>query len=198
VYIIDNLLFPAVGYLIYKDSNMSKIIQLNKRFQKLTTDVYTAAAWNFALIALWPFEKYSKSKARTCQSYIKRYLLSTPDIQTSFITFCEKVLLINRTLSITNPYIIDPPIIWLNPDFKAGYTSTDELHILIRKKRDVPAHYLEGITCLAKGYWDFINQPTPSILLKVHDRLLYLRQYDLKSLLGQVTLKYILVSKQLI
>jgi hypothetical protein len=177
---------------------MTKIIQLKNRFQKLTTDVYIAAAWNFALIALWPFEKISKSRVRICQSYIRRYLLSNPDIQVSFITFCEKVLLINRTLSITNPYIIDPPIIWLNPDFKDGYASTDELHILITKNRDVPAHYLEGITCLANGYWDFINQPTSSVLLKIHERLFYLRQYDLISLLGQVALKYILVSKKLI
>jgi hypothetical protein len=108
------------------------------------------------------------------------------------------VLLLNRTLSVTNPYIIDPPIIWLNPNFLDGYASTNKLHCLIKRNRDVPAHHIEGITVLAKGYWDFINHPTSSVLLKIHDRLCYLRQYDLISLLGQVTLKHILVCKQII
>lgn len=177
---------------------MFKIIPITKSYQNPSLESYIVAAWNFAQLALWPFEKNTKSRAKICRSYIRRYLLSIPDIQLSFITFCEKILLINRTLSVSNPYIIDPPTIWLNPDFKEGYPSTDELHKLLRKNRDVPAHYIEGITSLAKGYWNFINQPSSSVLLKIHDRLSYLRQYDLISLLGQVTLKYILVSKQLI
>lgn len=177
---------------------MTKIIKFTNTYKKLSLQDYIVAAWNLALLALWPFEKTSKSKVRICQSYIKGYLLGMPDMQASFKTFCEKVLLINRTLSVTNPYIIDPPMIWLNPNFLNGYSSTDDLHNLIKKNRDAPAHYIEGIAVLAKGYWEFINQPSSSVLLKIHDRLYYLRQYDLINLLGQVTLKHILVCKQLI
>lgn len=177
---------------------MTKIIPIGKRKENLRLESYITAAWHFALIALWPFEKISKSRVRICQSYIRRYLLSNSDIQTSFVTFCEKVLLINRTLSITNPFIIDPPVVWLNPDFEDGYASTEELHRIVKKNRDVPAHYLEGISVFANGYWEFINQPTSSVLLKIHDRLYYLRQYGLISILGHVTLKYILVTKKLI
>lgn len=184
--------------MVYKDSSMTKIINIKKSYQPLTIDSYIAATWHLALLALWPFEKIKKYKIERCQSYIKAYLLSIPDMQASFITFCEKVLLINRTLFASNSYIIDPPVVWLNPDFTDGYASTDELHRLIKKNRVVLPHYLEGITVLAKGYWDFINQPASPVLLKIHDRLYNLRQYDLISLLGHVTLKYILVSKQLI
>jgi hypothetical protein len=184
--------------LVYKDSNMTKIINITKSYQRLTIENYIAAAWNFALLALWPFEKIKKDKIERCQSYIRSYLLDIPEMQASFITFCEKVLLINRTLSASSAAIIDSPVIWLNPDFTGGYASTDGLHRLIKKNRAVPPHYLEGITVLAKGYWDFINQPTSPVLSKIHDRLCYLRQYDLISLLGHVTLQYILVSKQLI
>jgi hypothetical protein len=177
---------------------MTKIINITKCYQPLKLESYIVAAWHFALIALWPFEKIKKDRIKRCQSYIKSYLLTTPEIQTSFITFCEKILLINRTLSVSPTPIIDPPTVWLNPDFADGYSATDELHRLIKNNRVMPPHYLEGITVLAKGYWDFINQPTSPILLKIHDRLYNLRQYDLISLLGHVTLKYILVSKQLI
>lgn len=177
---------------------MTKIIKITKSYQNLTLESYIAAAWNFALVALWPFEKITKSKIKICQSYIKEYLLSVPDMQMSFITFCEKILLVNRTLSASNPFVIDPPAIWLNPAFDNGYSSTDELHRLIKKNQVISPHYLEGITALAKGYWEFVNQPKPPVLLNIHDRLYYLRQYDLIGLLGHVTLKYILVSKQLI
>jgi hypothetical protein len=176
---------------------MTKIININTRFQILSLDSYITAAWNFALIALWPFEKFKKEKTKRCKSYIKYYLISSPDMEASFITFCEKILLVNRTLSATSQSIIDSPPVWFNPYFKRGYASTNDLHRLL-KSSVVQPDYLEGITVLANGYWDFINQPAPSALLKIHDRLYDLRQYGLISLLGQVTLKYILVSKQLI
>ena len=198
MFAIDKACSNAVGYLVYKDSNMTKIINIKKSYQPLTIENYTASAWDFALLALWPFEKTKQDKAKRCQTYIKAYLLSVPDMQASFITFCEKVLLVNRALLASSTPIIDSPQIWLNPVFKKGYSSTDELHILINKNRISPPHYLEGITVLAKGYWEFINKPTSSVLLKVHDRLYSLRQYDLIRLLSHVTLKYILVSKQLI
>ena len=177
---------------------MTRIIKITKNFQPLTLESYIVAAWNFALLALWPFDKIKKDSIKRCQAYIKGHLLSTPDMQASFITFCEKMLLIKKVLSVSKSSIIDPPVIWLNPDFTAGYSSTGELHRLIKKNRRAIPHHLEGITVLAKGYWDFINQPTPHVLLKIHKRLYYLRQYELISLLGHVTLKYILVSKQLI
>jgi hypothetical protein len=198
VHVFDNRGLLTVRYLIYKDSSMTKIVNITKSYQRLTLENYIAAAWNFALLALWPFEKIKKDKIERCQSYIRSYLLDIPEMQASFITFCEKVLLINRTLSVSSAAIIDSPVVWLNPDFIDGYASTEGLHRLIKKNRAVPPHFLEGITVLAKGYWDFINQPTPPVLSKIHDRLYYLRQYDLISLLGHVTLKYILVSKQLI
>jgi hypothetical protein len=198
VYVFDNPRLLTVGYLIYKDSSMTKIININKSYQPLTIESYITAAWHFVLLALWPFEKIKKDKIERCQYYIKSYLLAIPETQASFITFCEKVLLVNRTLSASPSVVIDPPAVWLNPNFAGGYASTDEIHRLIRINRIEPPHYLEGITVLAKGYWDFINQPTPPVLSKIHDRLYSLRQYDLISLLGHVTLKYILVSKQLI
>lgn len=176
---------------------MTKIININKSFQSLTLENYITTAWNFALLALWPFEKLTKYKIKRCKSYIKTHLLSEPDMQASFITFCEKVLLVNRTLSIPNQSIIDPPSIWLSPYFKNGFVTSNELHRLLKSYAVLP-HHLEGITVMAKGYWDFINQPGQSVLLKLHDRLYGLKQYGLISLLGQVTLKYILVSKQLI
>jgi hypothetical protein len=177
---------------------MTKIINITKSYQRLTIENYIAAAWNFALLALWPFEKIKKDKIERCQSFIRSYLLDIPEMQASFITFCEKILLINRTLSASSDIIIDSPGIWLNPDFAGGYASTDGLHRLIKKNRAVPPHYLEGITVLAKGYWDFINQPSSQQLVKIHNRLYNLRQYDLINLVGHVTLKYILLSKQLI
>jgi hypothetical protein len=198
VYVIDNPGLLSVGYLIYKHGSMTKIIKITKSYQNLPLESYITAALNFALLALWPFEKTSKSKIRICQSYIKTYLVGIPDMQATFITFCEKVLLVNRTLSVSNPFVIDPPAIWLNPMFKNGYSSTNEIHRLIRKNQVIQPHYLEGITTLSKGYWEFINQPKQPVLLKIHDRLYYLRQYGLISLLGQVTLKYILETKQLI
>jgi hypothetical protein len=177
---------------------MSKIVKITKSYQHLTLESYIVAAWNFALLALWPFEKIKKDSIKRSQAYIKEHLSSTPDMQTSFITFCEKVLLIKKVLAASKFSHIDPPVIWLNPTFTAGYSSTGELHRLIVNNRGALPHYLEGITVMAKGYWDFINQPTPLVLMKIHKRLYYHRQYELISLLGHVTLKYILVSKQLI
>ncbi len=177
---------------------MTKVINIATGYPVLSIESYIAAAWQFALLALWPFEKIKRDKTVRCHNFIKLHLLSIPETQASFITFCEKVLLINRTLSATSPIVIDPPAVWLNPDFANGYASTEELHRLIKKNRVEPPHYLEGITVLAKGYWDFINQPTSRVLLKIHDNLYRLRQYNLISLLGQLTLKYILLSKQLI
>jgi hypothetical protein len=179
------------------DSSMAKIINITQSYQSLKIDSYLAAAWHFALVALWPFEKIKKEKITRCQSFIKLYLQAFPETRTSFITYCEKILLFNRMQSVTDK-IIDPPGIWFNPKFSDGYASTDELHRLIKKKRVVPSHHLQGISVLAKGYWDFINQPSPPVLLKMHDRLFNLRQYDLINLLSQVTLKHILVSKKLI
>jgi hypothetical protein len=177
---------------------MTKIINITKCYQPLKIESYIVAAWQFALLALWPFEEINNNKVKRCQSYIKSYLQSIPETQASFITFCERILLIKRTLSASPPNIIDPPALWLNPDFTSGYAATDELHRLIKKNRVKPPHYIEGITVLAKGYWDFINQPTTLELSKIHDRLYNLRQYDLISLLSYVSLKYILVAKQLI
>jgi hypothetical protein len=176
---------------------MTKIININRNFQSLTLESYITTAWHFALLALWPFEKVKKERIKRCKSYIKGYLLNGPDMQASFITFCEKILLVNRTLSATSQSISDSPAIWLNPSFKSGFATAEELHRLL-KSSAVHPHYLQGITVLAKGYWDFINRPAPSVLLKTHNRLYHLRQYGLISLLSQVTLKYILVSKQLI
>lgn len=183
--------------MIYKDSNMTKIISITKSYPSRSIEDYTAAAWSFALLALWPFEKVKREKAKRCQSYIKAYLLGVPDLKISFITFCEKILLVNRTLSASNT-TIDSPQLWFNPVSKSGYPSTDELHKLINKNRISPPHYLEGITVLAKNYWDFVNKPMPFVLLKTHDRLQSLRQYDLIRLLGHLTLKHVLLTKQLI
>jgi hypothetical protein len=176
---------------------MTKIINITKSYQTRSIEDYTAAAWSFALLALWPFEKIKREKAKRCQSYIKAYLLSVPDLNISFIIFCEKILLVNRALLASNA-VIDSPQLWLNPVSKNGYSSTEELHKLINRNRISPPHHLEGITVMAKFYWDFINKPTPLVLLKAHDRLESLRQYDLIRLLGHVTLNHILLSKRLI
>ena len=177
---------------------MTRIIKITKSYQHLPLESYIAAALNFALLALWPFEKIKKDSIKRCQAHIKGHLLSTPDMQASFTTFCERVLLIKKVLAASRFSNIDPPVIWLNPSFTTGYSSTEELHRLINNNRGRLPHHLEGITVMAKGYWDFIHQPAPYVLSKMHKRLYYLRQYELVSLLSHVTLKYILVSKQLI
>jgi hypothetical protein len=182
------------------NSNMAKIILLEKPAANISTrpglPVYVLAAWQLSRAALWPFEKLKPSAIRRCKEFITGYLSATEDAKTAFITYCQRILLYNRLLAASSTMPIDTPLIWLNPVHKGGYAATSDIARLMESSRLVRPVYLEGVAALADGYCQYLHQPTPVVLSRLHTKLSRLKQYGLLQLLGHIVLQQSLSTKQ--
>jgi hypothetical protein len=179
---------------------MAKIILLEK---PITGDnpqtgipAYVLAAWQLCYAALWPYQKVSPYTSRRCLKFIAGYLAAGNDATTAFIAFCQRIILYNRFLAGSSATVLEYPATWLSPAYKVGYSATVDLARLMDhagKRR--PAH-LEGVAALSEGYLQYVHDPMPATLSKLHTRLSQLKEYGLLQLLGLILLKQGISTKQ--
>jgi hypothetical protein len=179
---------------------MAKVILLEKSASNNSIrpglPVYALAAWQLSRAALWPFEKLKPAAIRRCKEFITGYLSLSQDTKAAFITYCQRILLYNRLLAASSALPIDPPVVWLNPAHKNGYAMTSDIARLMESSRLVRPVYLEGVATLADGYCQYLHQPTPVVLSRLHAKLSRLKQYGLLQLLGHIILQQSLSTKQ--
>ncbi len=179
---------------------MAKIILLEKTTTGNTSQaalpVYVLAAWQLSRAALWPFDNVKPSVLRKCKEFITGYLQSTSNTKAAFTGFCERVLLYTRLLEVSPNLPIEAPLMWLHPARKDGYAATQDLSRLMKAGRFVRASHLQGIATFIEGYQQYLEQPGPAALSKLHTRLFRLKQYNLMRLLSHIILQRSLSTKQ--
>jgi len=74
-------------------------------------DTLTDAAWNIAYTSLWNTEIFSKEEIKFARSWIKNFIMNTPDPYNAYLEFCQRVLMARR-VAIDNQYTYIPAPTW--------------------------------------------------------------------------------------
>ncbi len=146
-----------------------------------TTQQLSIPAWHLAYASLWTEQVFNKDEIDRAVVFIRGHLEDT-----SFVNFCERIL-IARSQSLIEPSCYLPqPSIWLHPGYAEGYASTQSAHCRMQEKQlQIPGYHQE-ISAFAKFYYQYQRQPNKACFYSCRKKLLGLKAYGLLQLFYQV------------
>lgn len=170
---------------------MNKIIQLPaSSLPHSSVSSYSKAGWLLVSNALWQHDAFSKQEIQVVQQKIQQLLRSGHGYKSTFIEFCERVLLAKRLLQADPTNWIDVPTIWFHPHYAEGFAGTTMVYQQVLVKRQSMPHYQAGVCVFANAYWSYINAPSIAILKQCNNRLLKFKEYGLLQLWNNVIIHF--------
>jgi len=145
------------------------------------TQHLSISAWHLAYASLWTEQVFNKHEIDRAVVFIRGHLDDT-----SFVNFCERIL-IARSQSLIEPSSYLPqPSIWLHPGYGEGYVSTRLVHEKMQEKQLHIPGYQQEVRAFAKFYYQYQRQPSKACFYSCRKKLLGLKAYGLLQLFYQV------------
>lgn len=161
---------------------MTRIIQLTNTDHNIA-DRLALAAWQFAHAVLWAEQPLSDQEQERAAALVRQSLNYPAITESSFICFCERILLAREAQLTGQSSYFAQPSVWLHPGYAEGYMTTkNNYEQLLQKRSEVPGYRIE-YNILAFGYYKYQRRLRHSTFSLCRRKLLHHKAFGLLTLL---------------
>ncbi|NLR82248.1 hypothetical protein [Chitinophaga eiseniae] len=158
---------------------MARIIHLSSQ----TPQQIVNACWQFARAVLWAEQPIGEQEQQRSIALIRQHLDYPVITESSFICFCERILLAREAQLTGQSGYLSQPSVWLHPNYQEGYTGTRQAYDQMLLRRAAVPGYREEYMVFSKHYYRYALYARTCAIAACRRKLLRLKAYGLLTLL---------------
>ena len=174
--------------------NKGKVIQLNvfRQQEQIDTEKLIGGLWNISQAAFWFNQDFTTKEKEIFKKLLGGHFYNGKTDKQNFTDLVERICLAKRYVARRNGRYISKPQDWLNIHFSSGLVGTERWLQQVNEIRTKAPDYNKGITTLAQGILNFLENPDTKTFLKYRKMLIEQKQFDLLQIFNNtiINLQY--------